>query len=99
MMNCEYQNYYNRRYITVERENVVSSKKTGRLYLIAYQDNIKQAMKELSASAFKCYIVLIMAKDRFVFDYSPKYFSNEADISPDTARKALKELQEKNYLI
>lgn len=36
MMNCEYQNYYNRRYITVERENVVSSKKTGRLYLIAY---------------------------------------------------------------
>jgi hypothetical protein len=57
--------YANQRKITVNREAVISSKSTGRLYLIAYQDNIKAALKDLSASAFKCYLTMLMSKDNF----------------------------------
>lgn len=52
--------YANQRYIKINREEVASSKSTGRTYLIMYHDNIKQAMNELTASAFKCYLVLAM---------------------------------------
>lgn len=91
--------YPNQRYITINRENVNSSKKTGRLYMIMYQDNIKYAMRDLSASAFKCYLTLAMQKDRFIMDYSPEQISSVAAIHPNTCRKAMKELQEKGYLI
>lgn len=91
--------YPNQRYITINRENVSSSKKTGRLYMIMYQDNVKFAMRDLSASAFKCYLTLAMQKDRFIMDYSPEYISSVASIHPNTCRKAMKELQEKGYLI
>ena len=91
--------YANQRYIKINRDEVASSKSTGRTYLIMYQDNIKQAMNELTASAFKCYLVLAMQKNRYVLDYSPSYISSVASVSMPTARKALKELQEKGYLI
>ena len=40
-----------------------------------------------------------MSKDKFQLDYSPEYFSNIANICKDTARKSLKELCDKGYLI
>ena len=40
-----------------------------------------------------------MSKDKFQLDYSPEYFSSIANICKDTARKSLKELNEKGYLI
>lgn len=67
--------------------------------MIAYQDNITDAMKDLSSSAFKCYMVLLMNKDQFNIDYSPEYISSITNNSKITVRKALKELCEKNYLV
>ena len=56
-------------------------------------------MRDLSASAFKCYLTLVMNKDNFELDYSPEYISSVASICKDTARKSMKELCEKGYLI
>lgn len=91
--------YFGQRKIRINRQTVSASKQTGRIYLIAYQDNIKKAIKQLSASAFKCYLVLMMNKDQYQIDYSPQYFSSVASICRDTARKALKQLCQKNYLV
>ena len=97
-MNCDFLNYGNKRQIKINREKV-SNKDTGRLYLCAYQDNIQFAIQDLSASAFKCYLVFLMQKDKFVMDYSPEYIASIAKVCRDTARKAMRELQEKGYLI
>lgn len=91
--------YYGQRFIKINRQNVMASKSTGRLYLIAYYENLKNAMLDLSASAFKCYLTLMMNKDKFIIDYSPQYISTVSNLSKQTVRKALKELAEKGYLI
>ena len=91
--------YYGQRKIKINRQAVSASKLTGRIYLIAYQDNIKSAIQNLSSSAFKCYLVLMMNKDKYQIDYSPQYFSSVASVCKDTARNNLKQLCQKGYLI
>ena len=56
-------------------------------------------MKDLSASAFKCWLIMAMSKDKFILDYSPEYISSVAGISKTTCRRAMIELKEKGYLI
>lgn len=91
--------YPGQRFIRVNREQVISSKNTGRNYLVCYIDNIKSAMADLSSSAFKCYLAFVMSRDQFILSYSPEMLSGITGIHKDTARKALKELIEKGYLV
>lgn len=67
--------------------------------MIAYQDNISAALKDLSNSAFKVYIYFLFHKDGYSIAFSPEYFRKSVNICKDTARKAFKELQEKGYII
>lgn len=91
--------YPNQRFIEIHKETVAQSKATGRLYLIEYQDNIINACKDLSSSAFKVYIALILNKNLHRIDYSPEYIHQLTGLCRATAKKALVELEEKNYLI
>lgn len=91
--------YPNQRFIEIHKEQVTQSKATGRLYLVEYQDNIIDACQNLSASAFKVYVVLILNKNGYRIDYSPEYLHQVTGLCRATAKKALIELEEKNYLI
>lgn len=89
----------NQKIVRVNREKVDKVAAQGRLYLIAYQDNILTALKALSHTAFKVYIYLLFNKDGYSVAYSPEYIHKQANICKETARKAFKELQDKGYII
>ena len=89
----------NQKIIRVNREKVDKVAAQGRLYLIAYQDNLLYAMKDLSHTAFKVYMYFLFNKDNYSVAYSPEYIHKQANICKETARKAFKELQDKGYII
>ena len=77
---------------------VQDSKKTNQPYLIAYQSNLEDAMKDLTASTFKVYIYLLCNKNNYSIEFSPEHISNVAGICKDSARRALNQLEQKGYL-
>lgn len=89
----------NQKIVKVNREKVDKVASTGRKYLIAYQDNLYDAMNNLSHTAFKVYLFFLFNKDGFSFAYSPEFIRKQANICKETARRAFKELQEKGYII
>ena len=74
------------------------SKKYNSPYLIAYQRNLEDAMKELTASTFKVYICLLCNKHNYTIEFSPEHISNVAGICKDSARRALLQLEECGYI-
>lgn len=89
----------NQKIIKINREKVDKVASNGRKYLIAYQDNLYEAMGKLSHTAFKVYLFFLFNKDGFSFAYSPEFIRKQANVCKETARKAFKELQEKGYII
>ena len=89
----------NQKIIRVNRERVDKVVSNGRNYLIAYQDNLLSAMKDLTHTTFKIYVYLIFHKDGYSIAYSPEYIHKQANVCKETARKAFKELIEKGYII
>ena len=85
----------NQKMLAINRESVDS--KTQRQYLIAYTDNLIQAMYDLSPSAFKVYLYLLMNKDGYRMEYSPSYVARMVNVSKDTARDAFKQMERKGY--
>lgn len=67
--------------------------------MIEYQDNILDACKDLSNSAFKVYMALILNKNNYIMDYSPEGLHLLTGLCRATAKKALVELQVKYYII
>ena len=88
----------NQKIVRINREQVVKAAASGRLYLVAYQDNILAAMKNLSHTAFKVYMFFLFHKDNYTMAFSPEYIHKAANICKDTVRKAFKELCEKGYI-
>lgn len=91
----DYYWFPNQKMLAVHRENVDS--KTQRKYLIAYTDNLIQAMFDLSPSAFKVYLYLLMNKDGYRMEYSPSFIAKTVNVSKDTARDAFKQMERKGY--
>ena len=60
---------------------------------------IKYAMSILTPTGFLAWILLLINKNGYELDYSPAYIEKYAPICKCTARKALKELAEKQYLV
>lgn len=89
----------NQKIIKINREKVDKVAANGRKYLIAYQDNLLDAIGNLTHTAFKVYLFFLFNKDGFTFAYSPEYIRKQTNICKETARKAFKELQEKGYII
>lgn len=54
--------YPNQRQVVINRE-IVSKGSTKRAYLVAYQDNIINAMTTLSGTAFRVYLCLLFNRD------------------------------------
>lgn len=90
--------YTNQKQITIKKERVEGSKKYQQPYLIAYKANLEDAMKDLTATAFKVYICLLCNKNNYTIEYSPEHISRVTGICKDSARKALVQLEQKGYL-
>lgn len=90
----------NQRQITCHRENVEkNSMKVNNLFLCVYQENLCEAMKNLTHTAFKVYVCLLFNRSGYTIEFSPAYINQLCGLHPDTIRKAFKELQEKGYVV
>lgn len=89
----------NQKIVKVNRERVDKVSSNGRKYLIAYQDNLFDAMKNLTHTTFKVYLYFLFNKDGYSVAYSPEFIKKQANVCKETARKAFKELSEKGYII
>ena len=89
--------YPNQKQITIHRDIV--KKSSNRVYLCVYVDNIIEACKLLSNTAFKTYIFLLTNRDNYYYEYSPTVISKATNLSLETVRKNFKELEEKKFII
>ena len=87
----------NQKQIKINREIV--QKNAARFFLCAYQDNLSEAMKHLTHTGFKVYLALMFNRNGYSVEFSPAYVSQITGMCLDTARKGLKELETKHYLI
>lgn len=91
----DYDWYPNQRTLVINRDTVESG--TQRRYLIAYTDNLLRAMSELSPSAFKVYLYLLMNKDNYKLEYSPAHIGKMVNVCKDTARDAFQRMERLGY--
>lgn len=90
--------YPNQKRIKIQREIVNQVKDTGRNYLIAYQDNLLDAMKSLTPAAFKVYMCLLFNANGYILDFSPEHFSDMTGLCRDTVRKSLALLRSEGFI-
>ena len=92
--------YANQRRITIHREVPKGTKESKRSYVIAYNDNINDAMKNLSkATSFKVYMYMLGNVDEYRFALSTQDISNTTGISLKSAKDAINELIDLGYLV
>lgn len=92
--------YANQRRITIHREVPKGTKESKRSYVIAYNDNINDAMKNLSkATSFKAYMYMLGNVDNYHFALSTQDIADVCGMSKDTAKSAVNDLIEKGYLV
>lgn len=89
--------YPNQKQIVINRERVIKGS-TKRAYLVAYQDNLINAMNMLSGTAFRVYLCMIFNCDQYSTEFSPEYISSISGMCPASCRKSFKELQENGYI-
>ena len=92
--------YANQRRITIHREVPKGTKESKRPYVIAYNDNINDAMKNISkVSTLKAYLYLIQNTNNYYFALSTQDISDTTGISLKSAKDAINDLIEKGYLV
>lgn len=92
--------YANQRRITIHREVPKGTKDSKRSYVIAYNDNINDAMKNISkVSTLKAYLYLIQNTNNYYFALSTQDISDTTGISLKSAKDAINDLIEKGYLV
>lgn len=92
--------YANQRRININREIPKGTKESKRPYMIAYNDNINDAMKNISkVSTLKAYLYLIQNTNNYYFALSTQDISNTTGISLKSAKDAINELIDLGYLV
>lgn len=89
--------YAQQRQVIINRDTVAKGGK-GKQFIVVYTDNLIDAMKRLSHTAFKVYLCLLFNKDQYSTEFSPEHISRIAGMCLDTARKAFKELLQCGYI-
>lgn len=80
-------------------ELVASKEKRNEPFVIIYGDDLRQAMKELSHSALKIFLVMSGVQDGRVWKLTEKIVGAETGMSEKSFRNAIKELREKKYIV
>ena len=94
-----YPKYFNQNTIIIHRDMPEKGKGKDRPFIVAHQDNIVEAMNELDGTSFKVYMLFLFNQNGFVVDYSPQHISNAIGMSRDSARAAIKKMEDKGFLI
>lgn len=90
----------NQKVITINREMPKQTKENKRPYMIAYVDNMREAMQNLNkVSSLKLYMYLLGNNNYYKFALSTKEVSEECGISINSAQDAVRDLIEKGYLV
>lgn len=92
--------YANQRRININREIPKNTKDSKRTYMIAYNDNLNDAMKNISkVSTLKTYLYLIQNTNNYYFALSTQDISTTTGISLKSAKDAVNELIDMGYLV
>ena len=94
----EFETFPNQKQVKIIREKVLESKENGRPYLIAYLDNLKEAMLLLTPAAFKVYVCLLFNANNFKLRFSPENIHKMTGLCKDTIRKAMTQLERMGYV-
>lgn len=94
-----YPKYFNQNTIIIHRDMPEKGKGKDRPFIYAHQDNIVEAMSELDGTSFKVYMLFLFNQNGFAVDYSPQHISNAIGMCRDSARAAIKKLEDKGFLI
>ena len=90
----------NQRIFTIRRDMPKQSKDNKRPYMVAYNDVIEEAGRNLSTvGAFKVYMYCISNQDNYRFGCSPQDIADKYGISLKTAKDGIDKLIENGYLI
>lgn len=88
------------RIITIKRDIPKQSKDNKRPYMIAYNDVIEEAARNLSTvGEFKVYLYMISNQDNYKFGCSPQNIADRYGLNIDTVKKAINKLIEKGYIV
>lgn len=88
------------RIITVKRDMPKQSKDNKRPYMVAYNDVIEEAARNLSTvGEFKVYLYMISNQDNYKFGCSPQNIADRYGLNIDTVKKAINKLIEKGYIV
>ena len=94
----DFETYPNQKQVKVIREMPKQTKDNNRPYLVAYIDNLKEAMVLLTPAAFKVYVCLLFNADGFKVRFSPENIRKMTGLHKDTIRKAMTQLEEKGFV-
>lgn len=86
--------------VCINREMPKQTKENKRSYMIAYNDNIAAAMKDLNrVSSLKLYIYLLGNTDNYHFALSTQDVADKCGLNLKSAKEAVNDLIEKKYLV
>ena len=92
--------YPNQKMVWVHREMPKQSKENKRTYMIAYNDNIEEAMQVLTKpSSVKLYFYLLGNTNDYHFALSTQDFSDRYGVNLKSAKEAVNDLIEKGFLV
>ena len=63
------------------------------------KDLMAEVYKDLKGTAFYLYLCLLSNKENFSFDYSPAYMEKWFSLDESSARRAIKTLDAKGYIV
>ena len=89
--------YPNQRGITIHKELIQQGSKEP--FLAVKNVSLFYAMKDLTNSAFKVYIYFLANRDKYRMGISPAAIKNQTGVCIETARKAIRELEIKGYIV
>lgn len=92
--------YPNQKTVTINREMPKQTKDNKRSYMIAYNDNIEEAMQIINKpSSIKLYFYLLGNTNNYRFALSTQDFSDRYGINIKSAKDAVNDLIEKGFLV
>ena len=86
----------NQKVIECKRQPV-RYEKGGKPILAVYWDSVARAAQDLNECGFKLYLLLVRNIE-YSMSFSPRYVAMEMGMNEDSARNALRELENKGYV-
>lgn len=87
--------YANQKTLTINKPSLTKDD----IKVLIKRETLEAAARNLTGNEFKLYMYLASNADGYELDFAPKFFKRDYGVGEDTARKCMKNLEEKGYLV